>query len=59
MGEGRKEEMEKKEELRHGNKLRVTEGEREGDRIHWKFERHLYTLSSVQSLSRVQHFVTP
>ena len=51
--------MEKKEELRHGNKLRVTEGEREEDRIHWKFGRDLYTLSSVQLLSRVQHFVTP
>ena len=34
MGERRKEEMEKKEELRHGSKLMVTEGEMEGDGIH-------------------------
>ena len=57
MGEGRKEEIEKKEELRHGN--RVTDEVREGDGIHWKFGRDVYTLSSVQSLSHVQHFVTP
>ena len=31
MGEMRKEEIEKKEELRHGSKLMVTEGEMEGD----------------------------
>lgn len=47
-GEGRKEEMEKKEELRHGNKLMVTEGEREGDGIHWKFGRDLYTLGHIK-----------
>lgn len=42
-GEGRKEEMEKKEELRHGNKLMVTEGEREGGWEIWKRLMHTRT----------------
>ena len=40
--------------MRHGNKLRVTEGEREGDGTHWKFSRDLYTLKEKYDVKEIQ-----